>query len=62
MHLETVGLGEQLATGVTLVLSDACVLRDVSFKTRGMGERSVTVFTLVWFFASVSPAVLFKGT
>ena len=62
MHLETVGLGEQLATGVTLVLSDACVFRDVSFETRGMGERSVTVFTLVRFFASVSPAVLFKGT
>ena len=62
MHLETVGLGEQLAAGVALVLSDACVFSDVSFETRRMGERSVTVFTLVWFFASVSPAVLFQGT
>lgn len=30
MHLETVGLGEQLSADVTLVLKQACVFRDVN--------------------------------
>lgn len=58
MHLEAVGFGEQFATGMTLVLTDARVFSGVSFQTGGVVERSITVFAFVRFLARVPPPVL----